>query len=67
MATIINFFTANIGTIAVLLILVALLTPIVVKIVKDKKKGASTCGCGCSSCPYSGKCHAEAEKSPDKN
>ena len=67
MATIINFFAANLGTIAVLLILAALLTLVAVKIAKDKKNGASACGCGCSSCPYSGRCHAEAEKSPDKN
>ena len=67
MAAIIEFFAANLGTIAVLLILAAILTPIAVKIIKDKKKGASTCGCGCSTCPYSGKCHAEADKSPENN
>lgn len=67
MAAIIEFFTANLGTIAVLLILAALLTLVAVKIAKDKKKGASACGCGCSSCPYSGRCHAEAEKSSEKN
>ena len=67
MAAIIEFFAANLGTIAVLLILAALLTLVAVKIAKDKKKGASACGCGCSSCPYSGRCHAEAEKSSEKN
>ena len=67
MAAIIEFFAANLGTIAVLLILAALLTLVAVKIAKDKKKGASTCGCGCSSCPYSGRCHDEAEKSSEKN
>ena len=67
MAAIIEFFAANIGTIAVLLILAAILTLVAVNIVKNKKKGASACGCGCSSCPYSGKCHAEANKSSEKN
>ena len=67
MAAIIEFSTANIGTIAVFLILAALLTLVAVKIIKDKKNGASTCGCGCSTCPYSGKCHAEADKSPKQN
>ena len=67
MAAIIEFFAANLGTIAVLLILAAILTPIAVHVVKNKKKGASACGCGCSSCPYSGRCHAEAEKSSEKN
>ena len=67
MAAIIEFFAANLGTIAVLLILAAILTPIAVNVVKNKKKGVSACGCGCSSCPYSGRCHAEAEKSSEKN
>ena len=67
MVAIIEFFTANIGTIAVLLILAAILTPIAVNVVKNKKKGVSSCGCGCSTCPYSGKCHAEANKNSEKN
>ena len=61
MAAIIKFFTANIGTIAVLLVLFAVLALIAVRIIRNKKKGVSSCGCGCSTCPYSGKCHG-AEK-----
>jgi hypothetical protein len=61
MTAIIKFFSANFGTIAVLLILLAVLALIAVRIIKNKKKGVSSCGCGCSTCPYSGKCHG-AEK-----
>ena len=67
MAAIIEFFAANIGTIAVLLVLFAVLALIAVRIIRNKKKGVSPCSCGCASCPYSGRCHAEAEKSSEKN
>lgn len=29
------------------------------KLIKDKREGKSSCGCGCSTCPMSGKCHEE--------
>ena len=66
MAAIIKFFTANIGTIAVLLVLFAVLALIAVRIIRNKKKGVSTCSCGCASCPYSGKCHAQANNSSEQ-
>lgn len=66
MAAIINFFTANIGTIAVLLVLFAVLALIAVRIIRNKKKGVSPCSCGCASCPYSGKCHAQANNSSEQ-
>ncbi len=31
-------------------------------LVRDKKQGKSSCGCGCASCPMGGMCHA---KSPE--
>lgn len=66
MAAIIKLFTANIGTIAVLLVLFAVLALIAVRIIRNKKKGVSSCGCGCSTCPYSGKCHAQANNSSEQ-
>ena len=66
MAAIIKFFTANIGTIAVLLVLFAVLALIAVRIIRNKKKGVSPCSCGCSSCPYSGKCHAQTNNSSEQ-
>lgn len=44
----------NIGTIAVLTVLVAAIVAVIVNMVKKKKSGA--CSCGCSSCPMSEKC-----------
>ncbi|MBR0466786.1 MAG: FeoB-associated Cys-rich membrane protein [Clostridia bacterium] len=52
-----SFLKANIGTIVVALILIALLSLVTYKVIKDKKKGKSSCGCGCANCPMSGQCH----------
>lgn len=37
--------------------LVALVTAIVVHLVRCKKKGVSSCGCRCSDCSLHGGCH----------
>ena len=52
-----NFLTENVGTLVIGAAVAAVLVSIVVKLVRNKKKGASSCGCGCSSCPSSGMCH----------
>ena len=45
------------GTAIVLLILVALLSLIVLSMVRDRKAGKRSCGCKCSCCPMAGQCH----------
>ena len=40
----------NLATIAICLFLAAIVTAIILKLVKDKKKGRSSCGCNCESC-----------------
>lgn len=40
---------------------IALVSLAVIKLVRDKKKGKSSCGCGCANCPMSGSCHKTAE------
>ncbi len=54
-----EFFASNLGTIIVLLILAAVVFLIVRSIVKDKKKGKSTCGSNCAHCAMSGTCHGK--------
>ena len=54
----INFLSENIGTIVVLLILVAIVAAIIYQMRKDKKSGKSTCGGNCSGCANSGACHS---------
>ena len=52
---------ANIGTIIICAVLIAIVTAIIVSMVKKKKAGKSmVCSCGsCKSCPMSGSCHKQ--------
>lgn len=50
----------NIGTIAIALLLIALVSLILRKLITDKKKGKSSCGCNCAHCAMSGQCHKES-------
>ncbi|MBR5975821.1 MAG: FeoB-associated Cys-rich membrane protein [Clostridiales bacterium] len=53
----------NLGTIVISLILAAVVALVIVKMVRDKMKGKSSCGCGCSNCAMRGSCHAETGRS----
>ena len=46
----------NLGTIVITLILNAIVTAIVVSMIRDKKKGKSSSGCDCAHC---GACHCK--------
>lgn len=52
-----EFISANIGTIIVFAILVIIVGAIIYKIYRDKKQGKSSCGCNCASCPMANECH----------
>ena len=45
------------ATVIISLVLLAIVAGIITKMVKDKKAGKSSCGCGCSNCPMSSDCH----------
>ncbi len=51
-----DWLIANLGTIVVGLIVAAVITLIVVYLIRKKKKGESTCGCDCANCPMKNKC-----------
>ncbi len=52
-----EWLIANIGTILVCLVLAFLVFGIVRSLIKDKKKGKSSCGNNCAHCAMAGKCH----------
>ena len=56
------FLTANLSTIIIAVIVIGILAAIIVKMIKDKKKGKSSCGCGCSNCAASEICHKNNSK-----
>lgn len=52
-----EILSANIGNILIgggLILVVAL---IVGNMIRDKRAGKNSCGCGCNGCPSSGMCH----------
>lgn len=51
------WISENIGTILICAALLAVVAAIVAGLVRDRKKGKSSCGCGCADCPMSGSCH----------
>ena len=48
---------ANLGTILICLVLLAIVTFIIVYLVRQKKQGKSSCGCNCAHCAMHGSCH----------
>ncbi|MER2081500.1 MAG: FeoB-associated Cys-rich membrane protein [Ruminococcus sp.] len=52
-----DLILSNLGTIIVALIVAAVLGLIIVNIIRKRKQGKTSCGCGCQDCPMKGKCH----------
>lgn len=49
----------NLATIVICVILVLMVAAILIRMVRNRKKGISSCGCGCANCPMSGACHSK--------
>ncbi len=45
-----EFIQQNAGSIAVGVMLLAVVAVIVIKMIRDKRAGKSSCGCGCEHC-----------------
>ncbi len=52
-----EWLTANLGTIIVSVVLIAIVSLIISDMVKKKKQGKTSCGCGCANCAMKGACH----------
>lgn len=52
-----QWISANIGTILISLVLLAVVTLIIRSMVHDKKRGKSSCGGNCAGCAACGSCH----------
>lgn len=50
---------ANIATIIICAALIGIVAAIIAGMVRNGKKGKSSCGCGCKDCPFGGSCHTE--------
>lgn len=56
------WISANIGTIIICAVLLIIVAAIIIGLVKDKKKGKSSCGCNCARCAMAGSCHNNVKK-----
>ena len=52
-----EWIRGNIGTIIVLFIVAAVVAAVIIKMVRDRKQGKSSCGCNCAECALHGECH----------
>jgi len=52
-----NWLSANLASLVVGLVVAAIVSLIIVKMIRDKKQNKSTCGCSCSGCPGGSYCH----------
>ena len=50
----------NLGTIAITAVLIVIVTSILVHEIRRKKRGKSSCGCSCGSCPMKNSCHSNS-------
>ena len=55
------WFSANLSTVIICLVLVLVVALIIAGLVKDKKKGKSACGNNCAHCAMAGSCHNAQE------
>ncbi len=53
----IAWLSANIGTIIVVIVLIAVVAGIILWMRHDKKQGKSSCGGNCGACQMHGACH----------
>lgn len=51
----------NAGTIVVSLVMIAIVACIVFSLIRDRKRGKSSCGSGCSCCAMNGSCHKKLD------
>ncbi|MBO7451281.1 MAG: FeoB-associated Cys-rich membrane protein [Clostridiales bacterium] len=58
----IEFLRQYLGSIICGIAVFGIIFLIIWNTVRKKKKGISSCGCGCSNCPMSGSCHGEKTK-----
>ena len=54
-----SWIIENIATIIICAILIAVVATVIAAMIRDKKKGKSSCGCGCESCAMKGSCHSK--------
>ena len=55
----------NIPSIIIAAVIGVIFVAIIVREIRNKKKGKSTCSCGCGGCAMSGMCHSEKQNTSE--
>ena len=61
------WLSKNIATIIICLVLTVIVALIIFSLVKNKKKGKSSCGCNCAHCAMAGSCHSANQQKGKKH
>ena len=56
----------NLSTILVGLGVLALLVGVIVYMIRQKRRGETSCGCGCTNCAMRGTCHAANQENNEE-
>ena len=54
-----QWVSANLTTIIICAVIILAVVLSMISIIRDKKKGRSSCGCSCAGCPMNGQCHTK--------
>lgn len=56
-----KFISDNLATIIAAVVVFSLVGAAVWKLIRDKRRRKSLCGCGCAGCPLANTCHKKPE------
>ena len=54
-----DWIAQNLGTLLISAVLIAIVTSIIISLIRQKKCGKSSCGCNCAHCALHGQCHKQ--------
>ena len=54
-----DWIAQNLGTLLISAVLIAIVTSITISLIRQKKRGKSSCGCNCAHCALHGQCHKQ--------
>lgn len=52
-----TWFMENMATIVISAVMVIVVATVIAGMVRNRRKGKSSCGCGCAGCAMNGACH----------
>ena len=53
-----TWIQANLATLIISMLLLAVVTAIILRLIRNKRQGKSSCGCGCEGCSQCGGCQS---------